>query len=235
VIVIEPANDALAFMRIYNADGGEVGACGNAARCIGALLLDEAGTRQGVLRTASGPLTVERGKGSEVWVDMGPARFDWREIPLSRPQDTLHLNLRVETSAGPLADAVALSMGNPHVIFFVADAFAFDLATIGPRLERDPLFPERVNVTLAQILSRGRIRARVWERGAGLTLACGTAACAMAVAAHRRGLVDRRVDVVLPGGELAIEWRSDGHVAMSGPFATAFRGSVDPERLAGRR
>ncbi|MBM3503649.1 MAG: diaminopimelate epimerase [Alphaproteobacteria bacterium] len=233
VIVIEPAAQDLAMLRFFNADGGESGACGNGTRCVGAMLLDQTGSDHATLSTVAGRIAVDRSDG-EVWVDMGPARLDWRDIPLSRPQDTLHLELRVDTEAGSLADPVAVSMGNPHAVFFVPDVEVFDLATIGPRLERHPLFPERANITLANVQGRERIVARVWERGAGLTLACGTAACAMAVAAVRRDLCDRRVKVVLPGGTLTIEWRADNHVLMSGAVSKVFQGSIDLDRLTAR-
>jgi diaminopimelate epimerase len=154
---------------------------------------------------------------------MGEAKLGWRDIPLAREQDTLHLTL----SAGPLSDPVAVSMGNPHAVFFVPDAEAVDLAALGPKLEHDPLFPERANIGVAQVIARDRIRLRVWERGAGLTLACGTGACAALVAAARRGVADRAADLILDGGTLRVEWRADGHVVMSGPVAVAFTGTMD--------
>jgi diaminopimelate epimerase len=158
-----------------------------------------------------------------VRVDMGPARLDWHDIPLARPMDTLHLDL----AAGPVADPAAASIGNPHATFFVADLAHLPVADLGPRLEHDALFPDRANIGFAQILASDRIRLRVWERGAGLTLACGSGACAALVNAHRRGLADRRAIVVVDGGELEIEWRADGHVLMTGPVATSFTGEID--------
>jgi diaminopimelate epimerase len=223
VIVIEPAKNghADAFMRIRNADGGEVSSCGNATRCVAALLMRESGRDRARLETRAGVLEAAA-KGAAVAVDMGTPKFEWRDIPLAEAQDTLHLNL----SAGPLKDPCAVSMGNPHAVFFVPDADAIDVAALGPGLEHHKLFPERANIGVAQVLAPDRIRLRVWERGAGLTLACGTGACAALVAANRRGLTQRRATLVLDGGELDIEWQDDGHVIMSGPVATAFTGTL---------
>ncbi|HUE19763.1 MAG TPA: diaminopimelate epimerase, partial [Stellaceae bacterium] len=190
LIVIEKPCDkaAAAFLRIRNADGGEVAACGNAARCIGDLLMREAGSDRVMLETVAGLVEARAAGKNRVAVDMGKPRLTWREIPLARDCDTLHLPLAL----GPLKDPVATSMGNPHATFFVADIAAVDIATLGPRLEHDPLFPERANIGVAQILSPDTIRLRVWERGAGLTPACGTGACAALVAAQRRGLTGRK-------------------------------------------
>jgi diaminopimelate epimerase len=225
VIVIEKAanGSADAFMRIRNSDGGEVAACGNAARCVAALLMREKGVPRLTLETRAGVLAAERGPGGEVAVDMGPARCGWQDIPLARAMDTLHLPI----SLGPLADPVAVSMGNPHAVFFVPDVAAIDLAALGPILEHHELFPERANIGIAQIVSPGRIRLRVWERGAGLTLACGTGACAALVAANRRGLAGRKAELALDGGALSVEWRDDDHVVMSGPVATSFSGAFE--------
>lgn len=221
--------DADAFMRIYNADGGEVGACGNASRCVGALLMAESG-RAGVrIETVSGLLEARRGPDGGVAIDMGPPRTDWREIPLASAQDTLHVAL----AAGPLRDPVCTSMGNPHATFFVADVTALDIEALGPILERDPLFPERANIGVAQILAPDRLRLRVWERGAGLTRACGTGACAALVGAVRRKLAAPRATVILDGGAIEIEWLDNGHVLMTGPAATAFTGRIDPSLLSG--
>jgi diaminopimelate epimerase len=225
-IAIEPApanSNADAFMRIRNPDGAEAGACGNATRCVVDLLARETGRRVQVIRTTAGNLPAEALADGQVRVDMGPARLDWHDIPLARPMDTLHLDL----AAGPVADPAAASMGNPHATFFVADLVRLPVAELGPRLEHDPLFPERANIGFAQILTPDRIRLRVWERGAGLTRACGSGACAALVNAHRRGLAGRHATVVVDGGELEIEWRTDGHVLMTGPVATAFTGEID--------
>ncbi len=214
------AKEADAFMRIWNADGGEVAACGNASRCVASLLMGETKRASIVLETRAGLLAAEAREQGRIAVDMGVPRLGWQEIPLARAMDTLHLDL----VRGPLRDAVGVSMGNPHAVFFVADVEAVDLATLGPTLERDPLFPERANIGIAQMLDRTRIRLRVWERGVGLTLACGTGACAALVAAVRRGLAERRATLMLDGGPLEIEWRADDHVMMAGPVATSFTG-----------
>jgi diaminopimelate epimerase len=166
---------------------------------------------------------VRRAPGGLWTADMGPARFGWRDIPLAFAADTLHLPL----ARGLVADPAACSMGNPHATFFVPDLDALDIASLGPSLEHDPIFPERANIGFAQVLSPEHLRLVVWERGAGLTLACGSGACAAAVNAVRRGLTGRRVRVSLPGGDLDIFWREDGHVEMTGPAATAFTGEVE--------
>ncbi|HET6238777.1 MAG TPA: diaminopimelate epimerase [Acetobacteraceae bacterium] len=226
LIIIEPApegSNADAFMRIRNPDGTEAGACGNATRCVVERLAAETGRRHLVIRTAAGNLPADLLDDGCVTVDMGPAGLNWTDVPLARRMDTLHLDLAV----GPVADPAACSMGNPHATFFVDDLQALPIDTLGPALECDPLFPERANIGFAEVRGPERLRLRVWERGAGLTLACGSGACAALVNAHRRGLVARRATVVVDGGELQIEWRDDGHVLMTGPVATAFTGSVD--------
>ena len=223
-IAMEPGtNGADVFIRIRNPDGGDAGACGNATRCVASLLAAETGARRLVIRTISGDLPAEILPDGRVTVDMGPARLGWSEIPLAHAMDTLHLML----SHGPVADPAACSMGNPHATFFVPDVGALDISSIGPALEHDKIFPDRANIGFAQILSPEKIRLRVWERGAGLTLACGSGACATAVNAHRRGLTGRRVDIVADGGTLELAWRDDGHVLMTGPVATSFSGTLD--------
>jgi diaminopimelate epimerase len=226
LIAIEPApanSNADAFMRIRNPDGTEAGACGNATRCVVDLLARETGRRVQVVRTIAGNLPSEALPDGRVRVDMGPARLDWCDIPLARAMDTLHLEL----AAGLVADPAAASMGNPHATFFVDDVARLPVTELGPRLEHDTLFPERANIGFAEVLAPDRIRLRVWERGAGLTLACGSGACAALVNAHRRGLAGRRAIVVVDGGELEIEWHSNGHVLMTGPVATSFIGEID--------
>jgi diaminopimelate epimerase len=210
-------------MRIRNPDGAEAGACGNATRCVVERLAAETGRRHQVIRTVAGNLPADLLDDGRVTVDMGPARLDWTDVPLARRMDTLHLDLAL----GTVADPAACSMGNPHVTFFVDDLEALPIDKLGPALEHHALFPERANIGFAQVLAPDRLRLRVWERGAGLTLACGSGACAALVNAHRRGLVGRRATVVVDGGALEIEWRADGHVLMTGPVATAFTGSVD--------
>jgi diaminopimelate epimerase len=224
LILIEPARSRLAdaFMRIRNADGGEVEACGNATRCVADLLMKETGERHVVIETVAGLLDAEAAGDGLISVDMGAARLDWREIPLARPMDTLHIDLAI----GGLSDPTAVNIGNPHAVFFVADAQAVDVASLGPVIERHPLFPERVNVEIATVLSPERIRMRVWERGAGITRACGTGACATLVAAARRKLTGRRAEVILDGGSLEIEWLADNHLRMTGPVAVSFSGEL---------
>lgn len=228
LIVLEPGGDgADVFMRIRNPDGSEAGACGNATRCVASLLGAETGRARVVVRTISGDLPAEAlpaGPGAPSWrVDMGEARLGWREVPLAAEMDTLHLPL----GRGVLMDPAACSMGNPHATFFVPDLDAVPIEVLGPSLEHDPIFPQRANIGVVQVLDPGRLRLVVWERGAGLTRACGSGACAALVNAARRGLCGREATVSLPGGDLLIEWRGDGHVLMTGPVATAFTGSID--------
>jgi diaminopimelate epimerase len=220
-IVIEPGDDA--FMRIYNPDGSEAGACGNATRCVASLLAGETGRSAVNVRTISGDLPAEVLADGRVRVDMGAVRLGWADIPLAGPMDTLHLDL----ARDGVSDPAAASMGNPHATFFVKDMGAIDIGAIGLSLEHDPLFPQRANIGFVQVLESDRIRLRVWERGAGLTLACGSGACAALVNAARRGLTGRRASVLVDGGELEIAWRDDGHVMMTGPVATSFVGELD--------
>jgi len=225
LILIEPAamTDADVKLRFLNADGSEAGACGNGTRCAASIVMQEAGVEQLAIETAAGRLEATTQRGGELTVDMGPARFDWRDIPLAEEADTLHLPIEL----GPLTDPVAVDMGNPHCIFFVDDAEDIELATLGPQIEHHPLFPERTNVEAATVIDRGRIRLRVWERGTGITLACGSGACATAVAGVRRGLSDRTVELIMDGGSLTAEWREDGHVLLTGPVATSFTGMLE--------
>jgi diaminopimelate epimerase len=226
LIVLERADGSGADvrMRIRNADGGEVEACGNATRCIADLVMRETGRDHATIETGAGLLRAAAAGERRVAVDMGAPRLHWREIPLGRECDTLHVPLAL----GPLSDPVCTSMGNPHATFFVDDADAIDLARLGPTLEHDPLFPERANIGIVQILSPTRLRFRVWERGAGITIACGTGACAALVAARRRGLAEARAEIVADGGTLDVQWRDDGHVLMTGPVAVSFSGTLDP-------
>ncbi|MGZ3340562.1 MAG: diaminopimelate epimerase [Reyranella sp.] len=235
LIVLERPTDREAdvFMRIYNPDGGEAGACGNATRCVASVVMDERNSDHVTVQTIAGLLESQKtGLASNglpvISVDMGPARLDWREIPVSQPCDTNHLPLGL----GPLQDPVGTNMGNPHATFFVDDADAIPLAELGPKLEQDRLFPERANIGVAQLVGEDRLRLRVWERGAGITLACGSGACAAVVAASRRGLVQRKADVVLERGTLTVEWLRDGHVLMTGGIARAFKGELDRSLLA---
>lgn len=229
LIVMEPAQDQVAqvFMRIYNPDGSEAGACGNATRCVASILMDELNEDHVIVETISGLLDSEKAEDGLYSVDMGPARLDWRDIPLSKACDTLHLPIEVDG----LADPVGVNMGNPHAVFFVDDVNKIDLAAIGPKIENNKLFPQRTNVEIVEIISRNKIRMRVWERGAGITRACGSGACAALVGAVRRGLCDRAADVVLDGGSLRIEWLNDNNVLMTGPVSSIFNGTLDPELL----
>jgi diaminopimelate epimerase len=225
LIAIAPSDKADAFMRIWNSSGGQVDACGNATRCVGWLLLEEAHKDQVVIETNAGMIGVERAGDLRVRLDMGPPQLEWFQIPLSRPMDTVSLDLFAEPD---LAMPGAVNMGNPHVVYFVNDVENFPVEDTGSKLEFNALFPEQVNVGFAEIKSKSRMRLRVWERGAGLTKACGTGACAAVVAAARRGLTDRKVAVEMDGGELLIEWReSDGHVLMTGPVAFEFSGVLE--------
>jgi diaminopimelate epimerase len=229
VIVLETSQRADAFMRILNADGSEVSACGNATRCVGALLAAELRRPDVIIETAAGLLASRLQADGGVTVDMGMPRFGWRDIPLARDAgDDRAIDYRISTGAGILENPSVVNVGNPHCIFWVADLGALDLAAIGAAVENDPLFPERVNVSFAQVLSPDAIRLRVWERGVGLTQACGTAACATGVAGARRGLTGRDVSIELPGGVLGIKWReADGHILMTGPWSLDYEGVFD--------
>jgi diaminopimelate epimerase len=229
VILVEPPRHPAAqvLMRIRNADGSEAEACGNASRCVAELLYRETREPRVRIETTAGLLEAEARADRSFAVDMGPARTAWYEIPLSRAMDTD----RVDLTSGPLTEAVCTSIGNPHATFFVDDVDTVALATFGPTLEHHPLFPERANIGVAEIRSPRTIRLRVWERGAGITRACGTGACAALVAAHRRGLTERRAAVELDGGTLDIAWREDGHVIMTGPATLSFEGVFDTDLL----
>jgi len=215
-------------MRILNADGSEAEACGNATRCVAWLIGEETGEPRIALETVAGLLVVDLLADGWIAVDMGPARTDWREIPLARRMDTLAADI----DAGPLSRPVCTNIGNPHATFFVPDADAVDLATLGPVLEHHRMFPERANIGVATVIDGELIRLRVWERGAGITQACGSGACAAVVAGARLRLTGRQAMVVLDGGELDISWREeDGHVVMTGPATLVFEGSFDAALL----
>jgi diaminopimelate epimerase len=217
-------------MHIRNPDGSEAETCGNATRCIAWLLHRETGQHRLVIETAGGVCQADIMSDGQIAVDMGPARTDWRDIPLARAADTV----RVPLAAGLLSEPACTNIGNPHATFFVDHIDAVDLAVLGPVLERHPLFPQRANIGVAAVRCEARLRLRVWERGAGITRACGSAACAAVVSAHRRGLAARRVVVELDGGNLDISWREDGHVIMTGPAALSFEGSFAASLIAGR-
>jgi diaminopimelate epimerase len=231
LILIEPPRNPAAqvLIRFFNADGSEGEACGNGTRCVARLIGEETGRDQVAIETAAGLLVAELLPDRRVAVDMGEVRLGWQEIPLARAMDTLHVDLAL----GPLAEPVCTNIGNPHATFFVADAEAIDLGALGPPLEHHALFPQRANIGIATVRDRATIRLRVWERGAGLTRACGSGACAALVSAARRGLAGRRATVILDGGSLEIAWRSDNHVTMTGPAALSFEGSFDAALLTG--
>jgi diaminopimelate epimerase len=226
LISVEPVEGADAFVRFWNADGEEISACGNGTRCVGWLLMQSSGKDEVAIETKAGRLVATRAGERLVSVDMGEPRLAWNEIPLAEEHDTQALEIPLYHHADLMAPAGCVSMGNPHVVFFVPDVEAVPIAKIGPAIEKHPLFPEHVNVGFAQIVAPDRIRLRVWERGAGLTKACGTGACAALVAASRRGLVGRHATLELDGGELFIEWRADHHVIMTGPAAVDFAGEL---------
>jgi diaminopimelate epimerase len=236
-ITIEPArHGGDVFMGIRNPDGGIVEACGNATRCIGQILLDETGKEAVTIETLGGDLVASASANELVTVDMGEPRLKWNEIPLSEEfQDTRMIELEVGPLGAPIMHSPAVvNVGNPHAIFFVDNIDAIDLGRIGPMLENHPLFPERANISVAQVIDRSHVRVKVWERSAGLTLACGTAACATVVAAVRRRKTDRNITVSLPGGDLQMEWReSDNHIYMTGPTTLDYEGDLDQRFLNG--
>jgi diaminopimelate epimerase len=206
----------------WNNDGSRAGACGNATRCVALLMLDETGRAEITIATARGVLTAQR-EGAEIWVNMGAPLLDWADVPLSGPADLLALPID--------GTPAAVGMGNPHCVFFVPDANAAPVASLGAEMEHHPLFPQRTNVEFASLLAPDHLRMRVWERGTGITLACGSGACATAVAAHLRGLTGRRVRLDVDGGTLWVDWREDG-VWLSGPVAHVFDGVFAPDVLA---
>lgn len=221
LVLLEPSQTHAFRMRIFNSDGSEVGACGNAARAV-ALLHG----KPAVIETGGGPIMLEPLDGG-ARVDMGVPQFDWDAIPLAYPMDTFAMPVGWPMDDSALENPMAVNVGNPHAIFFVEDANAVPLDIIGPVIEHDSIFPERVNVNVASLAGPDHLSLRVWERGAGLTQACGTGACATAVAAIRRGLVASPVRVTLPGGDLVIAWKPGGTMMMSGPAAQSFRGTFD--------
>jgi diaminopimelate epimerase len=224
-----PGTDA--FIRIFNNDGSEAGACGNGMRCVASLVSGENGKAALTFETAAGILNCARNADGTFTVDMGKPRFAWNEIPLAEEfRDTRAIELQIGPIDKPILHSPSVvSMGNPHAIFWVDDVNAYDLPRFGPLLENHPMFPERANITLAHIVSRDHIVIRTWERGAGLTKACGSAACATAVAAARLKRTNRKVKITLPGGDLVIEWRErDDHVLMTGAAEFEFAGTFDP-------
>jgi diaminopimelate epimerase len=234
VIVLEPSRRADVFMRIFNADGSEVAACGNATRCVALLLAQERGRPRVSIQTRAAILPAEVKSAQEVTIDMGEPRWRWDEIPLAEPfHDTRAIELQVGPIDAPVLHSPSVvNVGNPHAIFWVEDVAAYDLGRIGPLLENHPLFPERANISLAQLTSPASLKLRTWERGAGLTKACGTAACAAAVAAARKGLTGRSVTVALPGGPLHIEWTGANRILMTGAAELEYEDRLAPGTLS---
>ena len=228
VISLERDAQRDVFMRIWNADGGEVSACGNATRCVGHLLLDETGKQQVTIQTEADMLKASRADNGLVTVDMGSPLLGWEDIPLSEKMDVRGVDLKIGPIDDPiLARPAVVSMGNPHAVFFVDNIDDYDIPALGPLVEGHPIFPEGANAGFAQIIDRKTIRLRVWERGAGLTKACGTGACAALVCAARAGLSDRKARLILDGGELVVEWReSDDRVLMTGPIELEFETEI---------
>ena len=230
-----PGTDA--FVRIYNNDGSEAGACGNGMRCVADMVFKQTGKPALTFETPAGLINCWKGDAPLVsTVDMGKPKFDWQDIPLAEEfRDTRAIELQIGPIDAPILHSPsAVSMGNPHAIFWVDDVNAYDLGRFGPMLENHPIFPERANISLCAVTSRDRLVVRTWERGAGLTRACGSAACAAAVSAARTRRANRKVTVTLPGGDLLIEWReSDDHVLMTGPVEYEFEGRFDAKLFAG--
>ena len=233
IIVMEPSQKADLFMRIFNADGSEVSACGNATRCIALLAAEESGRSEVSVETTAGLLEAKVDGADSITIDMGKPRFAWNEIPLAEPfADTTGIELQIGPIDAPILHTPSVvNVGNPHAIFWVEDVNAHDLGRFGPLLENHPIFPERANISLAEVTSPRSLKLRTWERGAGLTRACGTAACAAAVAAARKGLTGRQVSVELPGGTLFIHWSTDDHILMRGPAELEFEGTLAPDTL----
>lgn len=223
---ITDSSDADFGLLFWNSDGSQAEACGNATRCVADHVMRDLGLDQVSLTTARGILLARRLDDGKVWVNMGPPQLDWREVPLGRDVETLHLPLP--------GDPVAVGMGNPHCVRFVANVEAVDLAAVGPGHENDPLFPQRTNVEFAALIGPDHLRMRVWERGTGITLACGSGACATAVAAHLRGLTGRQVRLDADGGVLEVDWRDDG-VWLTGPVERVFDGVLSPDFIAAHR
>jgi diaminopimelate epimerase len=234
-MVLYPPRNPLAdvYCDIWNADGGMVGACGNGTRCVAWYVMRDTGLDQVVIETEAGLLGASKADTDCISVDMGEPLLDWVHIPLSEPMDTLSIRLDMGPfDAVSLDDPSAVNMGNPHCVFFVEDADLAPVQKVGPKVEHDPLFPERVNVGFAQIISKNQIRLRVWERGVGETKACGTGACAALVAAVRRDLCDRKADIQVNGGSMSIDWRaSDNHVIMTGPVELESEGVIGATRF----
>lgn len=229
LIVLEPVRTVGAdvFMRILNSDGSEAEGCGNATRCVADILMNEMSRQNVTVETVAGLLKAER-QGALISVNMGSIRTDWKDIPLAQEVDTANIPLSVDVLKNP----VGINVGNPHAVFFVANIDMVPLDRLGPKVEHHAMFPAKVNASIAQVIDRSHIRHRVWERGVGITQACGTAACATAAAGVIRGLTDRKVTITLDGGDLSFEWLDDGHMIMTGPATYVFRGVFDTDILS---
>ncbi len=228
LLVLKASSKAEAFMQIFNSDGSEISTCGNATRCVADFLMRESGKGEATLETGAGIRSGKRLPNGDVQVNMGAPKFGWQDIPLSESRNTMHLGLEV----GLLVDPAAVNMGNPHMIFFVRDLSHIKLAEWGVKLEHHPLFPERANISAVQVIDGSHVNMQVWERGTGITLACGSAACAAVAAGVRRGLVGAQCAVSLPGGTLQVHWdktdsATGGDVLMSGPVAYVFSGEIE--------
>ena len=221
ILIIAPSSVADITMHILNSDGSMAAACGNGSRCVADLVMAETGTDTISMETKGGVINARR-NGDLVSIDMGPAKCDWADIPLAHAMDTIAIDLGQDD----LPHAIGVNMGNPHAVHIVDDAEAIDLAAIGPVLEHAPIFPDRANIEFISLIAENHIRMRVWERGSGITIACGTGACAAAVAAARQGLTGRQVHVTLDGGTLEIDWQDNGHVIMTGPSEISFHGVI---------
>jgi diaminopimelate epimerase len=226
-----PGTEAL--VRIHNTDGSPAEACGNGMRCIGWVVSKETGAKNLAFETPAGRLAVTVNSQSDISVDMGEPRFAWQDIPLAEP---FHDTRKIELQIGPIEKPIlhspsVVSIGNPHAVFWVDDVQAYDLPRVGPMLENHPIFPERANISVAHVTSPDAITVRTWERGAGLTRACGSAACAALVAAARNGMTGRSATITLPGGPLKVEWRADNRIWMTGPAELEYEETLDPAVL----
>lgn len=223
VVLAEPKSGADVAMRIFNADGSEISTCGNATRCVADIVMTQTGKPEASMETLAGIRTGSRALDGSVTVNMGTPKLLWNEIPLSESRNTLHLGIE----EGLLRDPVAVNMGNPHAVFFVRDLHHIKMAEWGAKLERNPLFPQAANISAVQVINEGTLKMVVWERGTGITLACGSAACAAVVAGVQRELCQRKASVELPGGTLHIDWTRAGDVLMTGPVAYVFTGEIE--------
>ncbi len=223
VVLAEPKNGADVAMRIFNADGSEISTCGNATRCVADIVMTEMGKDEASMETLAGVRTGSRSGDGSVTVNMGTPKTEWAEIPLKESRNTLHLGIE----EGLMRDPVAVNMGNPHAVFFVRDLHHIKIAEWGAKLEHNPLFPKAANISAVQVMNENTLKMVVWERGAGVTLACGSAACAAVVAGVQREVCARKVTVELPGGSLQIDWTREGDVLMTGPVAYVFTGEIE--------